>query len=382
MSFDFLEPISDQLIDFINVLPPQSLGKKVVFHTASDFPVLKSGAIAIVGVLDARGFQSSKAVDLSEIRKAFYSLYPGNWHTEIIDLGDIPQGNEQEDTYYAVSAICAQLIKQEVFPIVVGGSQDSTYAMYRAFDQLDQMVNIVSVDSRFDLGNEEVKHTAHSYLSKIIVNEPNNLFNFSNIGYQTYYNSQEEIDLVEKLFFDAYRLGDVSNTISIAEPVFRDADLVTFDLTSVKSADSGNILTFVPNGFNGKEICSLSRYAGISDKVKCFGLFNHNGTVQESMLIAQVLWYFVEGFNFRTIENPLVNANNYLRYIVPVEDTELIFIKSIKTERWWIEIPFITNVNNKLKRITLLPCSYDDYLRACDQELPERWWKAQRKLVL
>jgi arginase family enzyme len=377
-----LEPISNELIDFINTLPPQSLGKKVVFHTESDFPVLKNASIAIFGVLDGRGLQNSKAVDLSEIRKAFYSLYPGNWHSELIDLGDIPQGNEQEDTYYAVTAICTQLIKQQVFPIVLGGSQDITYAMYRAFDQLDQMVNIVSVDSRFDLGNDEVKHTANSYLSKIIVNEPNNLFNFSNVGYQTYYNSQEEIDLVEKLFFDAYRLGDVSTAISIAEPVFRDADLVTFDLTSVKSADSGNILTFVPNGFNGKEICSLSRYAGISDKVKCFGLFNHNGTVQESMLIAQVIWYFVEGFNFRTVENPSVNANNYLRYIVPVDDMELIFIKSSKTERWWIEIPFISNVNNKLKRITLLPCSYDDYLRACDQELPERWWKAQRKMVL
>ena len=382
MAFDFLEPLSNELIDFINTLPPQSLGRKVIFHTESDFPVLQNASIAIVGVLDNRGFQNGNSVNLEEIRKAFYSLYPGNWQSEIIDLGDIPQGNEQEDTYYAVSQICAQLIKQDVFPLILGGSQDITYAMYRSFDQLDQMVNIVSVDSKFDLGNDEVKHTADSYLSKIIVNEPNNLFNFSNIGFQTYYNSQEEIDLIEKLFFDAYRLGEVSNSISIAEPVFRDADVVTFDLNAVKSADSGNILTFVPNGFNGKEICSLSRYAGISDKVKCFGLFNHNGTIQESVLIAQVIWYFVEGFNFRVIENPTINQNNYLRYIVPVDDLELIFIKSAKTERWWIEIPFITNVNNKLKRITLLPCSYDDYLRACDQEIPERWWKAQRKLVL
>lgn len=382
MAFDFLEPVSKQFTDFIDTLPPQSLGKKVVFHTESEFPVLQNATIAVFGVLDNRGIQNGQLVNLEEIRKAFYSLYPGNWQSEIIDLGDIPQGNEQEDTYYAVSEICAQLIKQDVFPIVLGGSQDITYAIYRSFDQLDQMVNIVSVDSKFDLGNDEVKHTSDSYLSKIIVNEPNNLFNFSNIGFQTYYNSQEEIDLIEKLFFDAYRLGEVSSTISIAEPVFRDADVVTFDLNSVKSADSGNILTFVPNGFNGKEICSLSRYAGISDKVKCFGLFNHNGTIQESVLIAQVLWYFVEGFNFRAIENPSINHNNYLRYIVPVDDLELIFMKSVKTERWWIEIPLITNVNNKLKKITLLPCSYDDYLRACDQEIPERWWKAQRKLVL
>lgn len=382
MAFDFLEPVSNELMDFIETLPPQSLGRKMVLHTASEFPVLNNVAIAIFGVLDNRGVQKGKVADLVEVRKAFYSLYPGNWQSELIDLGDIPQGNEQEDTYYAVSVICAELIKQDIVPILLGGSQDITYAMYRAFDQLDQMVNIVAVDSKFDLVNDQTNHTADSYLSKIIVNEPNNLFNFSNVGFQTYYNSQEEIDLVEKLFFDAYRLGDVSSAISIAEPVFRDADVVTFDLNAVKSADSGNILTFVPNGFNGKEICSLSRYAGISDKVKCFGLFNHNATVQESMLIAQVIWYFVEGFNFRSAENPLINQNNYLRYIVPVDNMELQFIKSLKTERWWIEIPLIGTVNNKLKRNTLLPCSYDDYLRACDQEIPERWWKAQRKMVL
>ncbi len=49
--------------------------------------------------------------------------------------------------------------------------------------------------------------------------EPNNLYNYSNIGYQTYFTSQEEIDLMEKMFFDAYRLGDVGADITIAEPV-------------------------------------------------------------------------------------------------------------------------------------------------------------------
>ena len=66
-----------------------------------------------------------------------------------------------------------------------------------------------------------------SYLSKIVIDEPNNLFNYTNVGFQTYYNSQEEIDLIEKMFFDAYRLGEISNNIALAEPVFRDADCVS-----------------------------------------------------------------------------------------------------------------------------------------------------------
>jgi hypothetical protein len=184
------------------------------------------------------------------------------------------------------------------------------------------------------------------------------------------------------LYFDAYRLGEVCNNPAIAEPVFRDADLVTLDLNAIKSCDSGNFVNFIPNGFNGKEICVLSRYSGISDKVSAFGVFNHNSSQAESVLVSQILWYFVEGYHYRSKEYPYGSKEDYLRYIVPLEEDELIFYKSDKTERWWIEVPFLTNINNKIKRSTLLPCTYEDYVGATNQEIPERWWKAQKKNLI
>ncbi len=407
MAFDFLEPVSAVVLDFVKKLNMQSLGKKVVFHTKEDFPDLNTAKIALIGVLDNRGNSNALTVDLDFIRKEFYALFPGNWESSIIDLGDIPEGNTQEDTYYAVAKIVSELIKKQILPIIIGGSQDLTYGMYRGYDQLDQMVNLVAIDSKFDFGKEEVLNTSESYLSKIIINEPTNLFNYSNVGFQTYFNSQEEIDLIEKLYFDCFRLGEVSASPAIAEPVFRDCDLVSLDLTAVKSSDSGNFNIFTPNGFNGKEICALSRYAGlsdkvtsfgifnqhnsknesvlaryagISDKVTSFGLFNFNATYTESVLVAQVIWYFIEGYNYRSLETP--NQNTFLKYIVPIDDLELVFFKSPKTERWWIEIPFFTNINNKIKRSTLLPCTYEDYVGATNQEIPERWWKAQRKNLI
>lgn len=380
MEFDFLSPLNTEILDYIEGLSSQQLGSKVVLHTSEAFPEVSKVTIGIIGVLENRGnINGNQEIDLVAIRKELYSLFPGNWDASIADFGDILAGNSSEDTFFALRKVAARLIKNKVIPIVIGGSQDLTYALYRAYDHLEQMVNLVAIDSQFDFGKESDVVSASSYLTKIVIEEPNNLFNYCNIGYQTYYNSQEEIDLVEKLFFDAYRLGEVSNTIAIAEPVFRDADLVSIDMNAVKSSDSGNFTKFIPNGFNGKEICALSRYAGISDKVTSFGVFNHNDTKQESVLIAQIIWYFIEGFHYRSNEYPFGSRENYLKYIVPSEEEELIFYKSDKTDRWWIEIPFITNGNNKLKRNTLLPCSYEEYLAACDQELPERWWKAQRK---
>ncbi|HBI01176.1 arginase family protein, partial [uncultured Flavobacterium sp.] len=187
MAFDFLEPVEEAVLDFVKNLNSQTLGKKCVFHTHEDFPDLNKIKIAIIGVLDNRGSNSNESVDLSLIRKEFYALYPGNWHSTIADLGDIPQGNTQEDTYYAVSKIVSELIKKQIVPIVIGGSQDLTYAIYRSYDKLDQMVNLVAIDNKFDFGKDESRNTSDSYLSKIIIKEPTNLFNYSNLGFQTYY---------------------------------------------------------------------------------------------------------------------------------------------------------------------------------------------------
>lgn len=383
MEFDFLKPLDNEILRSIKGFSSQQLGNKVVFHTAEDFPDLNKIKIAIIGVLENRGDENqTEEVDLSHIRKELYGLFPGNWDASIADLGNILTGNSVSDTYFALKKVVSSLIKKKIIPIVIGGSQDLTYALYRGYDDLEQMVNLVSIDNKFDFGKEDAVVSAASYLTKIIIDEPNNLFNFSNIGFQTYYNSQEEIDLIDKLFFDAYRLGEISNNIAISEPVFRDADVVSIDLTSVKSSDSGNNNPFTPNGFNGKEICSLSRYAGISDKVSLLGIFNHNNSKQESVLMAQIIWYFIEGFHYRSNEYPFGSRKNYIKYIVPLEEEELVFYKSNKTDRWWIEIPFISSSNNKLKKNTLLPCSHEEYLGACNQEIPERWWKAQRKNIL
>ena len=382
MVFDFLQPISASVEEYIATLSNQTLGKKVVFHTQTDFPVLDNVAVAIITVNEFRGSEKDNDdYSFDYFRKQFYSLFPGNWNASIVDLGTIEAGASVEDTYFVVKSLVAELVKKRIIPVIIGGSQDLTYPMYRSYDNLDQMVNLVSVDNQFDFSKEN-KLDSESYLSKIIVEEPNNLFNFSNLGFQTYFNSQEEIDLIEKLYFEAYRLGEVSNNIAVAEPVFRDADLVSVDMHSVQSSYSGNFDIFNPNGFTGKEICALTRYAGISDKVTSFGIFNFNPTGNEVVLTAQMLWYFIEGFCFRSNEYPFGTKENYIKYIVPIEDEELIFYKSNKTERWWIEIPFLTNVNNKLKRNTLLPCTHEDYLAACEQEIPERWWKAQRRNIL
>jgi len=384
MDFEFLSPVDEVLIDEIAAHSEHSLGSQIKIHTQnSGIPDLENIEIALVGVTENRLDQdhNDDYLNFNNVRRAFYGLYPGNWNLKIADLGDIQKGETVEDTYFALQSLVSDLIKRKIIPVILGGSQDLIYAQYRAYDRLEQMVNLVNIDSRFDLGDAEAQISNRSYVGKIVVNKPYNLFNYSSVGYQTYFNSQEEIKLMDRLFFDAYRLGEVSNNISLVEPVMRNANLVGLDLGSITAAATGGNNHFSPNGFDGKEICALARYAGISDKVSSFGIYEYISKYPKAgnMLIAQMMWYFIEGVNYRTNENTISAKKEFIKYLVPIEDEVLVFFKSPISGRWWIEIPFISNSNTKLKRHTLLPCSNEDYLEACNQVIPERWYKTRRK---
>lgn len=385
MAFENLTPISDAVVAHAALFNEQSLFNQIKLHTRQNgMPELQELQIAIIGVRENRGAseQEDALIDFAPIRKALYRLFPGNWHTLIGDLGDLEPGASLSDTFYALQDIVGQLVKHNVIPLIIGGSQDLTYALYRAFDNLDQMVNLVNVDSCFDLGDSSLPMTHKSFVGKIIVDQPYNLFNYSNVGFQTYYNSQEEIDLMEKLYFDAFRLGNTVSNLSSVEPVMRDADVVSFDLSSIQSEGLGYMHPEHVNGFTGREACAIARYAGLSDRVSVFGIFEYllsGKTETASALVAQLIWYFIEGVNYRMEESLADRGTAFLHYNVPVEDEILSFYKSTKSERWWIEIPFLEGVNNKLKRHTLLPCTQEDYENACNQEIPERWYKAKRK---
>ncbi len=386
MNIDFLSPINDEATEYNVFQSTSNIGENIQIHSRQNgFPDLDDVSIVILGIKEGRKAVNNEGCgeDLSSIRKKLYQLFPGNWHVSIADIGNIEQGNSIEDTYFAVSKTIEALLKKNIIPIIIGGSQDLTYANYRAYDKLEQTVNLVSVDSRFDLGSLEEEITSTSFLSKIIMEQPNNLFNYSNIGYQTYYNSQEEIQLLENLYFDAYRLGEVKN-LQLVEPIMRDADIVSIDIGAVKQSDAIANNNCSPNGFYGEEICAIARYAGISDKVTSFGVYEYNARIdnknQTAALIAQVIWYFIEGVNFRAKDYPYSTKESYQKFTVMLEDDDPVnFYKSDKSGRWWMEINLITD--NKYKRHTLIPCAYQDYVKATERQIPERWYKAQQKLT-
>ncbi|MEM9650306.1 MAG: arginase, partial [Bacteroidota bacterium] len=167
--------------------------------------------------------------------------------------------------------------------------------------------------------------------------------------------------------------------IALAEPILRSSHIVSMDLRAIRASEMGLYKNFSPNGFTGREICAIARYAGMSDKVSLFGIYEGENSAQAFQMIAQIIWYFIEGISFRITEFPSSKSEDFTKFTVPTDTEELIFYKSHVTERWWVEVPSILPEHTKTNSVALLPCTEEDYLDACNQNIPERWFKAYRK---
>lgn len=384
----YFEPLKLHELFGSDLFPVDAIGSKILAYTNdNNFPSFEGVQIAIIGIGEDRGSIGNKgcANGVDAIRKKFYQLKCHSKSLSIIDLGNLKIGFTIEDTYAAISTVISELIPYQVIPVVIGGSQDLTYGHYLGYKKLEKIINIVSVDSRFDLGTPDQGMNSDSFLGKIIMEQPNYLFNFSNIGYQTYFVGNENVELMNKLYFDTYRLGQIRTDIEDAEPIVRNADLITVDISSIRQSDAPGNKNSSPNGFHGEEICQILMYAGISDKLSGLGIYEYNTGLdhegQTAHLIAQMIWYFLEGIGNRKADIPANNPSSYITYRVPMTniDQEITFLKSMKSNRWWMKLP-VELAKNRFMSHHLIPCSYKDYQQACKSEVPEKWWNAIQKL--
>lgn len=387
---DFFTPINIQeIVNEPNFLNSQ-LGSVITIYE-NEFPELEGIDMAVFGVMDDRKAvnNSGCAKAANAFREKFYQLHQGDYTAKIVDLGNIQQGHSVGDTYAAVKTVVSELIKMGVMPVIIGGGQDLTYAQYLAYENLEQRVDLVVVDPAFDLQEDSIEvsdTTSKSYLNKIMLHEPNYLFNFSNIGYQSYFVNRESLRVFDKLLFDVYRLGTFSGKIDQAEPVLRNADMISFDIGAIRSSDAFANRNAGPNGFYGEEACQICRYAGMSDKLTSMGFYEYNPELdkngQTAILLSQMVWYFIDGYYGRKKDFPLQPKSAYIIYRTSLvaDEHEVVFVKSKKSDRWWMQVPY-PNTKSVNERYHMVPCRYEDYQTANDGELPDLWWKTYQKLI-
>lgn len=370
---DFLSPISKAELSFDQGYKEGQLGQVIKVYEDDNFPDLEEADLIFIGCGEQRGNGHHMAYSAAPdaIRRQFYDLY--FWHPDIrmADLGNLRKGADLADTYAAIKAVINELINAKKTVIILGGSHDLTLAQYHAYVQNKSIIEVTSVDALIDL-NLDSDFRCDNFLMEMLTGEPNFVRHYNHIGFQSYYVHPRMLETLDKLRFDCFRLGHVKESIDEMEPVLRNSQLFSFDISALAYAYSpANNQS--PNGFNGEESCVLMRYAGMSPNVNTVGIYGydpekdlHNLTAKQ---ISQMLWYLLDGRSRGRKEATLDQKDSFTEYHMVFAEVETIFLQSKKTGRWWMQLP-----DKKY-----IACSYKDYLLASSNEIPERWLRAQER---
>ena len=371
---DFLEPVAIHELNGDNGYNDGQLAKHITIYESA-LPDIINADIILVGVAETRGNgipdASCSAPDC--IRRQLYQLH--YWHKDvnIADIGNIKTGATLADSYAAVKTVLAELLRMNKTVVLLGGSHDITLAQYFAYKELQRVVEATCIDATIDLKGESPVRS-ENFLMEMLTSEPNLVKHYNHIGFQSYFVHPRMLETMDKLRFDCHRVGAAKENMEEMEPVLRNTHLLSFDINAIKYSDSPASRQS-PNGFTGEEACMLTRYAGMSNNLNSFGIYGYLPQQDINDLsakqIAQMLWYFIDGRSRSKQEAAMEDRNNFNEYHSTFTEVETIFLQSKKTGRWWMQLP-----NKKF-----IACSYNDYIVANQNEIPERWLRAQERNV-
>ena len=330
--------------------------------------------VAIVGA----PFDSRKETNKSEapdrIRAHLYTLANLDCNANIVDFGNLKPASSLKGNYQALRDIIDYFNELQVVTIVIGGSQDLSLGICDAFAG-DPFFCLSTVDAFLDVKKGKESLGAGNYLSRIF--SRHKLFQFSLIGYQGHYVPREYLSKVAG-FGPHIRLGELRDDFKRIEPVLRNTDFLSFDTAAIKYSEAPGVGSFSPNGLRGEEACQLAKYAGLSNRLKVFGLFEMNPDSDAHQLTArlsaQIVWYFLEGCANRNAQDTM-QEENATRYQVQVKslDKPLIFLKNNHSGQWWVQVE---SVNGGTRYFA---CSEYEYEQAANNEIPELWLKYIQK---
>jgi formiminoglutamase len=379
----FFSPVGEDIYSEVNSI---SSFYKNVSAFESSLPEIAGHDIAIIGLEEVRG--STNPGDLATaadtIRKKLYSLKRGHGRYYILDLGNLRNGIDLDDTYKRIQEVGEYLITNNVLPIFIGGSHDLDIGQFKAYQGMDKLISMLNIDALLDMSDEGGPNQQH--IQQILLHNPNYLFHYSHLAYQSYLIESRTMEVLEKLYFESYRVGDLHTNISEMEPVIRDADMVSFDISSIKSSDAPGSQNAQPFGLTGEEACQISWYAGMNEKLSSIGFYEYDPQQDDSQqktasVIATMIWYFIEGF-YNQKDHKLFTSNDYLKFEVSLnaDPDSIVFFKSKLSEKWWMEVPYPEG-KSTYARNCIVPCSYADYETASEGELPERYVSTSAKLT-
>ncbi len=295
------------------------------------------------------------------IRSYFYA-YSYNFPSgKLMDLGNIKKNNPD-----FILPLLKELLESGIAVILLGEAANLLATQCKAYQALSEKINVVVLDEKITIEN---------HLDSVVKVEKKQFAQLTLLGYQSHLVSTETLEYGLEHNLDFVRLGKIRNNNEEAEPYLRNSDLLNFHIPVLKSVEIADQPFAAASGLSVEEGCQIAYYAGMSDRLSSISFCDYqlpkkNANSPTAKAIAQMMWYFIDGFFHRNGDYPL-STKEMTEYIVDFKNAQgqLHFWKSNRSGRWWVQT---TEIINRKRHNQLIPCSYKDYDLACKGELSER----------
>ena len=348
---DFLQPINSQFLADYYLTNKYA---KDYIHLHQDVHTLDGYQVAILGVEDYRGYISNKGTENGaiEVRKHLYQFGAFTNGIQLLDLGNIKAGETYVDTLVALVETLHVLFKHNIITIIIGGDAALASAQFKAYEIFENPISVSHIASKVVWENSDMD-IHKTYLKDFFLSEF--LKKYTLVAYQSYFLQEKQMSFLSSKEHDVLRVGKIREHVFEAEPYLREAAMVMYDINAIRYSDAPGQPEPSPNGLFGDEACALARYSGMSDQLMSIGIYDFNPALDKSEVtakqVAQMVWYFMEGVSLRRHDYPIVNENDFNIYMVQIDDAEndFVFMKSRKSDRWWMKIMYDKNDLQKHK---------------------------------
>ena len=378
----FFDPIALDLSE----LSEEDLGRHAFIHLDT-FPAWQDADVVIVGCDKHKDTPKEEKGAAPAVRSQLYRLSPITPSFNLVDLGNLVFRTDEEAYWDALAYVLEVLLQAGKVVVLLGRSQEITWPQYQAYQGLEEPIEYVQVDSRFDMKDASLWLDSRNYNHRIFHSESNHLFNFTNLGYQRYFVRESSLEWLSSNNYFAVRYGNLTGQIEEVEPYIRTAHMMSMDVSAIRFAEMPGSVAASPGGFSASEACRIARYAGISSQMSSISFSEYDprkdAEGQGSMLIAMMVWYFLEGVAGRQPGGIIPRKGRLRRYAVQLNAsiTSIDFFQDTLSGRWWMEVPYPSDIGKKRARKRMIACSEKDYLLAKHDDIPERWWLTFNKLT-
>lgn len=275
-----------------------------------------------------------------------------------------------------LTELLEMLLQHGVFPIVLSPTADVVEAQLRALERRQDAMQLSLIDAHIPY-----RQVGQAGLLERLWAKPSLLEHTICIGSQAYLLDPAAVEALQQQHGELHRLGQLRHRIDLVEPLIRQADVAAFSLEAIRAADAPAQTYPNPNGWMAEEACQILRYLGMSDQLTSLSLYGLGTSIanhqQTAILIAQLVWFAINGYQARLHELPLDTAA-LTAYVVDNKnlDAAWTFYKSPRSDRWWFRIPAQLSPKE-----AWVACAYQDYQLACEGDLTDRLLLALRRLT-